>query len=113
MAKEFSKPFYNSKAWNTTRVAYAKSKAWLCEDCLKRGITTPGQEVHHVIELTPLNITNPEIALSWDNLCLLCHDCHMARHEAERVDHGREYRRNKRSHRYTVDPNTGTVTVKG
>jgi len=36
----------------------------------------PGEIVHHKIHLTPENIHDPKIALNFDNLQLLCRDCH-------------------------------------
>ena len=33
-------------------------------------------EVHHKIQLTPENVKNPDIALGWNNLELLCKTCH-------------------------------------
>ena len=81
MAKPFARKFYSSKAWQSCRNEYAKRRQHLCEDCLRRGIYTPGTIVHHKIELDPITIERPEIALSFDNLELLCRDCHAARHE--------------------------------
>lgn len=63
MAKEFARSFYSSKAWQDCRNEYAKRRHHLCENCLRRGIYKPGVIVHHIEELTPFNITNPEIAL--------------------------------------------------
>ena len=40
----------------------------------------PGTQVHHKIRLTPFNINNPEITLSYKNLELLCDDCHEKEH---------------------------------
>ena len=37
--------------------------------------------VHHLIELDPVNINNPEITLNFNNLELLCRDCHAEVHE--------------------------------
>lgn len=71
MAKSFSRKFYNSQAWIRTAKAFKQSKFGLCEKCGK-----PGEEVHHVIPLTPDNISDPNISLSWDNLMLLCRSCH-------------------------------------
>lgn len=96
MAREFSKAFYKSAAWKSCRESYYRSKGGLCEDCLERGIITSGAEVHHVQELTPDNIMDPNITLSWDNLRLLCHDCHAKRHA-------------KHEKRYKIDKNTGAV----
>lgn len=97
MAREFAKAFYHSQAWIKTRAAYAKSVGGLCEDCLKEGRITPGKVVHHVVPLTPMNISNPDITLSWDNLKLVCQDCHAKEHASNK---GR---------RYTVDRD-GKVT---
>jgi len=98
MSKEFSRAFYNSMAWRSTRESYKRSKGGLCEDCLRKGLITPGVEVHHIEPLTPDNIGNPNISLSWDNLALLCKDCHAARHA-------------KAPRRYKVDQVTGAVVV--
>lgn len=81
MAKDFSVGFYHSAAWRHCRDAYAKSIGHLCQDCLEHGIYTPMVEVHHMIELTPENINDPEITLNWKNLRGLCRECHRARHE--------------------------------
>jgi 5-methylcytosine-specific restriction endonuclease McrA len=71
MAKEWAKPFYNSKSWKSCRNAFRASKFYICEECGQ-----PGREVHHKIELTPQNITDPNVTLNWDNLQLLCTACH-------------------------------------
>lgn len=71
MAKEFSRKFYNSGAWVKTSKAYKISKFGICEKC-----GAVGEEVHHIIPLTPSNINNPAITLNWDNLMLLCRSCH-------------------------------------
>ena len=80
MAREFAKQFYSSKAWQDTRNAYAASRLHLCERCLAKGIYTPGEIVHHKNRITPENINNPSITLSFDNLELLCRDCHAVEH---------------------------------
>lgn len=80
MAKEFAGGFYNSKAWNNTRNAYFKYRAGLCEECLSNGLYRQGEIVHHRIPLEPGNIDNPMITLSWDNLELLCRECHLKIH---------------------------------
>lgn len=71
MAKSFSRKFYNSSAWIKTSRAFKNSKFGICEKC-----GNPGEEVHHIIALTPDNINDPNITLSWDNLMLLCRSCH-------------------------------------
>lgn len=79
-AKEWAKQFYKSKAWKHTRNDYAKSVAYLCEDCLQSGIYKVGEIVHHREVLTPDNIDDPDITLAWDNLMLVCRDCHAKKH---------------------------------
>ena len=71
MAKEFSRKFYNTQLWIKTAKAYKQSQFGLCEKC-----ENPGEEVHHIIALTPENINDTNITLNWDNLMLLCRSCH-------------------------------------
>lgn len=78
--KEFAKRFYKSKAWKDTRKAYAASVGGLCEDCLARGLYKAGEIVHHRQVLTPENISDPSVTLAWDNLKLVCRDCHAKEH---------------------------------
>lgn len=80
MAKPFARQFYSSKAWQDCREEYAKRQNYLCENCLRNGIYKPGVIVHHKIEIDPITIHKPEIALNFDNLELLCRECHAERH---------------------------------
>lgn len=96
MAGDFAKQFYASKAWAKCRNAYRKKARGLCERCLKQGIYSPGQIVHHKIHLTPDNITDPNIALSFDNLELLCRECHQREHSKQQ--------------RYRIEPD-GSLTI--
>lgn len=79
MAREFAKSFYHSKAWKHTRDVYAKDKM-LCEPCLAKGKYVKGEIVHHIEHLTPANINDPSVTLSFDNLQLVCRDCHAKEH---------------------------------
>lgn len=81
MAQEFATGFYNSKAWKDCRAGYLRSVGGLCERCLAKGTYRPAEIIHHKIHLTPANISNPDVALSWDNLEALCRDCHAEIHE--------------------------------
>lgn len=78
--RDFAASFYKSTAWKDCRAAYIKSVGGLCERCLARGLYVPGVIVHHRTHLTPENIGNAEIALGFDNLILVCRDCHALEH---------------------------------
>lgn len=82
MARDFATGFYNSKAWHDCRRAYAKSQGGLCERCMSRGMIVPGKVVHHIRHITPETIDDPRVTLAWDNLVLVCQDCHAAEHKA-------------------------------
>ena len=51
------------------------SRNYICERC-----GAPAAICHHRIYLTPANINDPSIALSWDNLEALCMECHNREH---------------------------------
>ena len=101
--KEYATAFYTSAAWEKCRKAYAKSVGGLCEVCLSKGKYTPGKIVHHKIHITPENINDPNITLNWDNLCLVCVQCHNKIHEYD-------INPNKKRKRYEVDE-FGRVTT--
>ena len=79
--QEYAKAFYSSKAWKDTRDAYRRYRGGLCEPCLAKGLYTAGEIVHHKTPITPDNINDPAITLSFDNLLLVCRDCHAAIHD--------------------------------
>lgn len=101
MAKEFSRAFYKSRTWQDCRNSYAAYRGHLCEMCLRRGILARGEIVHHKIPLTPENIEDPEIALNFNNLELLCRSCHAEVHD-----------RRKGCRRFSFGPN-GEVIING
>ena len=94
------KKFYSSIAWQNCRDAYKKSVGGLCEECLKKGIISVAEEVHHKRKLNVRNINDPKVTLAWSNLEALCKPCHEAKHK-----------KNMDWRRYTVDEN-GKVTPK-
>ena len=73
--KPFAKKFYKSKSWRDCRDAYFVNQHGICERC-----GAAGKIVHHKIELTPTNIDDPTVTLSWDNLELCCQTCHNQEH---------------------------------
>lgn len=96
MAKEYAKQFYLSKEWRACRDAYYKYRCGKCERC-----GDPGKIVHHKKHITPKNISNPKITLNWDNLELLCEDCHNKEHKS------------KKETRYTFDNQGNLVAAAG
>lgn len=86
----WAESFYSSLAWKRCRELVKKRDAYLCVDCMKKNKLTAAEEVHHIVELTPDNVTDPSIALDPSNLVSLCRECHRARHGA-------------RQHRYEID----------
>ena len=86
-----------TEQWKSCRDAYAASVGGLCEKCYAQGRIVPGEIVHHKVHLDPQNVNDPEVTLNWENLQLLCRDCHGAEHR-------------KREKRYKVDA-LGRVTT--
>ena len=84
MSREFARAFYDSGAWQRCREGYRHFRGGLCERCLKKGLINPGVIVHHKVHLTPENINDTRITLSYENLELLCRDCHAAEHGHEK-----------------------------
>ncbi|MBO7669855.1 MAG: HNH endonuclease [Oscillospiraceae bacterium] len=85
MHEQFANDFYRSVAWQKCRAAFISSRGGLCERCLSRGLCVAGSDVHHKIKLTPKNISDPDVTLSWSNLELLCRRCHQEIH-AQRTE---------------------------
>ena len=90
--KPWAISFYKSMTWQRCRNAYIKSVGGLCERCLKRGLYVPGVIVHHKVHLTPENISDPTVSCCFDNLELLCRNCH-----------GDEHGRLKKRYRFDED----------
>lgn len=81
--REFAKDFYKSTRWQNCRNSYFKKVGGLCERCLKAGKITAGEIVHHKIYLNENNINDPRISLNFDNLELLCRECHAKEHKKD------------------------------
>lgn len=68
--------FYASGRWKKCRAGYIKFRrtidGGLCEECRDK----PGYIVHHKRALTPDNITDQDVSLSYSNLEYVCKDCH-------------------------------------
>ena len=64
----------------------------------------PGKILHHKQELTPDNITDPDITLGFDNLMYVCHGCH------DQI-HGNVSRMPERMTRYAFDYNGNPIPL--
>jgi len=58
-----------TRLWRKVRRAYLRAHP-LCELCLKRGLTVPAEEVHHIIPLSQGGTH------AFSNLQALCKSCH-------------------------------------
>ena len=88
----------NSQRWVKLRAKKASASP-LCEACLGRDITTPVQEVHHIvpIESAPDFETMRLLAYDIKNLQSLCIDCHKEAHRELKSNSVEEIqRRNKK-----------------
>ena len=79
--KPYAKQFYTGKKWERCRELYRKSVGGLCEVCLARGIYRPGVIVHHINHVTPDTIKDEAVLFNFDNLQLVCRDCHAKLHK--------------------------------
>ena len=90
--------FYNSKGWKRNRVAYAIAHHCICERCGRpvyvSGVTNylpKGKRlkyvVHHKEHLNDDNYTT-DLAYDWNNLELLCIDCHNREHYEQSTKEG-------------------------
>ena len=68
--------FYKSAAWKVARNIKINDANGKCERC-----GAIGEEVHHKIRLTVLNVHEANISVNQDILELLCKGCHNKEHE--------------------------------
>lgn len=93
--------FYNSRAWKECRAGFIISKNYLCERCgrpcyarsdeaykraKEQGYNVLFGIVHHKEYINDINIHDPKITLNWDNLELLCIECHNKEHMIKAVE---------------------------
>jgi 5-methylcytosine-specific restriction protein A len=69
--------FYASKEWQKLREHKFNDANGLCENCLAKGIIKEGVEVHHKIPIEK----DWSKRLDYNNLILLCKECHQSEHE--------------------------------
>lgn len=107
--KDFAEAFYKSTRWLKCRDLYFTKMNGICERCGEAG-----KIVHHKIHLTPANIRNPQIALSQENLEVLCQKCHNKEH-GENMKRGRikpHKARKQNNSRYAID-DSGNILPPG
>lgn len=63
---------YNCKKWRDLRDFIRLRDSFLCQECLRNGIETIGEEVDHIVELED----DMSLAYDADNLELKCKKCH-------------------------------------
>lgn len=78
--------FYKTAMWEHTRLAYIQKVNGLCERCKAKGLIVPGKIVHHKIHLTKENYEMPEVSLNFENLELLCQQCHNEEHFKKKTE---------------------------
>ena len=96
--KPFAVKFYKSQRWQDCRLAYFKYQNGICERCGQAG-----KIVHHKVHLTARNIHDPRITLGFDNLELLCQDCHNKEHAGDMQLGKDKKKKPKRNPRYSID----------
>lgn len=102
MARDFAKALYNSKEWEVVRQTALMRDNYLCTKCGR-----PAEEVHHIVRLSPKNITDTNVTLNLDNLISLCKDCHFEEHRGEHA----KGRASKEQQEYMFDENGFLVKV--
>lgn len=72
-----SREFYHSREWLAVREQALIRDNYLCQHCLRDGLLTPADMVHHKLPIK----THWNIRLNLDNLVSLCNNCH------SKIDH--------------------------
>ena len=107
--EQYAKAFYLSTAWKSCRAAYMKKAGGLCERCLRKGLYVPAVIVHHKRHITPDNIKDPHVTLSFDNLEALCWSCHEKEHKGK----ARRYSVDAEGHVIAQDDAQGAIIARG
>ena len=72
----------NTRKWQKLRLQALSKTNYLCAVCLKKDITTPATEVHHIVPVES-GINNQHMKLLCydpNNLLPVCKDCHKKEH---------------------------------
>lgn len=76
MAEQWAIGFYTSSEWRKFRKAIILQRGGRCEKCGKGIMDESHMIIHHIKEITPENIMQPNVTLNPDNVLLVCNDCH-------------------------------------
>lgn len=80
--------FYKSRAWKATRLEVLRRDNYLCRICLRRGVVTPANTVHHI---KPIRVDDSiENKLNTNNLITVCAACHNKLHREKPMTRGRK-----------------------
>ena len=71
-----SAAFYQSADWIKLRDISMSKASYMCQECKRKGIVRPAEEVHHIVPIQ----TDWSRRLDPTNLICLCHKCHMQAH---------------------------------
>ena len=77
IAKKARHKIYNNRRWRKVRLLKLTNDP-LCEMCLKEGIITSADAIHHII---PIDI-DVSLAYEYTNLMSICHECHGKIHQS-------------------------------
>lgn len=72
---------YNSRRWQRLRdIKFANDP--LCEVCARKGITTPAEDIHHIVSFMSTDDPQQRLWLAYDysNLMSVCKKCHQNIH---------------------------------
>ena len=75
---------YKDQRWIRKRKAILSRDGYRCQISARYGKNVPADTVHHIVHLTPQNITDPTISLSTSNLMAVCRDCHAELHKGRK-----------------------------
>ena len=75
------KQFYNSKEWIDFRLRIIADRGVTCSECKKLILEDKDLHIHHIIELTLMNVNDYNISLNPSNVKVVCHECHNKIHK--------------------------------
>lgn len=90
--RKWQHKFYNSKQWKDLRNEVRRRKRMTCDVCHR---FIRGKSIcDHIKEITPENKDSLEVILNFENLQLLCFECHNAKTFGEKINFVIEKRKN-------------------